>query len=294
MTAAPSDDLARPRRLDKWLADGGAGSHAEIAALLASGRVAVGGVVEHRGSRLVIPAEAGVTIDGAVVEARRPQVYALLHKPAGYLTTLADPKGRRTVAALLPPEWRVGVVGRLDRPTTGALLVTDDGDLNNLLTSPDSHVWKRYRLTVVGELEPGDPRLQQLRDGVVFQGTRSRPARCGVVEGASLPGRDGTRLGVLWLEISEGRFRQVRKMATQVGFKVVRLHREAIGPLPLGDLAEGAWRMLTDAEVEALYAVAGGREAPATRAWAALLAQWEAGALEAVDAGCFARCVKHG
>ncbi|MCA9639952.1 MAG: hypothetical protein KC492_04630, partial [Myxococcales bacterium] len=87
---------------------------------------------------------------------------------------------------------------------------------------------------------------------------------------------------------------QVRKMATQVGFKVVRLHREAIGPLPLGDLAEGAWRMLTDAEVEALYAVAGGREAPATRAWAALLAQWEAGALEAVDAGCFARCVKHG
>ena len=193
------------------------------------------------------------------------------------------------MADLLPSDWLVGVVGRLDKPTTGALLVTDDGDLDFLLTSPTFHVWKRYLLTVVGEPDAGDPRLQRLRDGVLISGEATEPARCGIVEGVAWPGRDGTRLSQLCLEIREGRFRQVRRMANHVGFKLVRLHRVAIGPVELGDLAEGRWRELDADEVEGLYDAAGGREAPVRRARAALWRRLEAGELDVRDAALVER-----
>ncbi|MBI5611075.1 MAG: rRNA pseudouridine synthase [Deltaproteobacteria bacterium] len=214
-----------------------------------------------------------------------------MHKPRGVLTTLADPNDRRCVAALLPQDWRgrVGVVGRLDKPTTGALLVTDDGDLNNLLTAPASHVWKRYILTVVGEPDELDPRLERLRQGVAISGVRTKPARCGVVAGTGrADGGDG-RLSEVWIEIAEGRFHQVRRMANQVQLKFVHLHRAAIGPLELGALAPGEWRSLRADEVDDLYTAAGGRDAPIVGARTALRRHLDAGELDPIDAALVRR-----
>lgn len=279
-------DLATPRRLDKYLADARVGSRSQIEAWAAAGAVAVGGVTTTSLSRLVDPCRDRVELLGQQARLTPPTRYALLHKPHGIVTTLVDPADARSVAALLPPGWfgRVGVIGRLDQPTTGALLVTDDGDLNHLLTEPGCQVWKRYLLTIVGEPADDDPRLAQLRTGVTLSGEVTLPARCGVVPGSGRPGRDDARLCELWIEVCEGRFRQVRRMAGQVGLKVVRLHRDAIGPLPLGDLPPGAWRPLLQTEIDALYAAAGGRDAPVQGAQEALHRRWRAGALDPADA----------
>ncbi len=284
-------DLDTPRRLDKYLADARVGSRSQIEAWAADGAIAVNGVETRALTRLVDPGQDLVALHRQQARLTPPTRYALLHKPHGVLTTLVDVHDRRSVAALLPPGWfgRVGVVGRLDQPTTGALLITDDGDLNHLLTDPGCQVWKRYLLTIVGEPDDDDPRLATLRAGVTLSGERTRPARCHVVPGSGRPGRGDARLSELRVEVCEGRFRQVRRMAGQVGLKLVRLHREAIGPLPLGDLAVGSYRLLLPAEVDALYAAAGGRDAPAAGARAALRRRWRQGELSAEDAAIVER-----
>ncbi len=281
--------LPIPRRLDKFLADARVGSRADIEALIAAGSVRVNGAACASGRRILDPLRDEVRVAGARVALTAPRVYALLHKPAGVVTTLSDPKGKRCVAELLPAHWQVGVVGRLDKPTTGALLVTDDGDLSHLLTSPEFHVWKRYVMTVVGVPDDADPRLAQLRAGVALGPDTTLPARCGLVPGSQRPGRGQTTLSDVWLELREGRFRQVRRMASQVGLKLARLHRAAIGPLALGALQEGAWRPLEAAEVDALYAAAGGRDAPLRGARRALRERLESGALSPDEAAIVRR-----
>ncbi len=284
-------DLQLPRRLDKFLADAGIGSKSQIEQIAAAGAVTRNGGVYMDLHRIVDPQRDQAEVAGVAAQLVAPSIYALLHKPKGVLTTLSDPNDRRCVAALLPGEWRgrVGVVGRLDRPTTGALLVTNDGDLNNLLTDPATHVWKRYILTVVGEPDERDPRLERIRQGIELSGVRTKPARCGVVAETGRTDGDGGRLREVWIEISEGRFHQVRRMANQVQLKFVHLHRAAIGPLELGDLAPGQWRPLRADEVDALYAAAGGRDVPKVRAQAALRRRLDAGELDAQDAALVRR-----
>ena len=273
-------DLNLPRRLDKFLADARLGTRSELYALAARGAVRVNGEPRPL-AELVDPQTDRVEVDGVVVALRAPEVYALVHKPRGILTTLSDPRGRACIAALLPPDWlgQVGPVGRLDRDTTGALLVTDDGDLNHLLTHPDHHVWKRYLLTVLGEVGEDDPRLAEMRSGVALGQELTRPALCGVVTGSSRQSRTHP-LTDLWMELREGKHRQVRRMASKVGLRVIQLHREAIGPVSLGALASGARRSLEMSEVDALYEAAGGREAPRQGARRALLRRLSAGELE--------------
>jgi 23S rRNA pseudouridine2605 synthase len=278
-------DLLLPRRLDKFLADARIGSRVHIEALAQAGAIRFNGVVERTLQRLVDPLRDAVDVHERRAIIRPPRVYALLNKPSGVVTTLSDPRGRPCIAACIPPEWhgRVGVVGRLDKPTTGALLVTDDGDLSHLLTDPAFHVWKRYLLTVRGELSDADPRLAELRAGVEIGGKKTRPGRCGVVSGSGRPGRGDARLSDVWLEISEGRFRQVRRMANLVKLRLTRLHRVAIGPLGLEGLETGKWRQLIPAEIEALYGAAGGRNAPSAGAKRALIRRLAAGELEPAD-----------
>jgi len=272
-----------PRRLDKFLADARIGSRGHIEALAARGAIRLNGVPAHNLRRLGDPVHDVIEADGRLARITPPSVYALLHKPRGVVTTLAEPRGKRCVAELLPAPWlgRVGVVGRLDKPTTGALLITDDGDLSHLLTDPGFHVWKGYVLTVVGHPAEDDPRLTRLREGVALGGATSRPARCGVVPDSARPGRGDTTLTDLWIELREGRYRQVRRMASGVGFKLTALHRTAIGPLQLGDLEVGRWRSLEQAEIEALYGAAGGRGAPEAGARRALIRRMARGELDA-------------
>jgi 23S rRNA pseudouridine2605 synthase len=174
-------------------------------------------------------------------------VYYLLHKPAGVMTTVSDPEGRPTVVDLVPSTTRVFPVGRLDSDTAGLLVLTNDGELANLLTHPRHGVAKTYLAEVVGA--PSRGAIRALREGVALDDGRTAPAQARVV--ATRP-----NAAAVELTIHEGRNRQVRRMLDAVGHPVVRLVRTRIGPLHDDRLAPGAWRPLSSDEVRSLYETA--------------------------------------
>ena len=229
-------------RLAKYLAHAGVASRRTAERLIADGRVTVGG------DRVTDPARdvdegSAVAVDGEPVAPEGRVVYAL-NKPAGVVSTARDTHGRPTVVELVPPERRLYPVGRLDADTTGLILLTNDGELANLLTHPRYEVPKTY----VVRVEPapvGEPALRKLREGVELDDGRSAPA-----------GVRQRRPGVLELTLREGRKRQVRRMCEAAGHRVLELERVAFGPLRLGDLAPGKHRRLSAAEVERLRAAA--------------------------------------
>ncbi|HBL86687.1 MAG TPA: 16S rRNA pseudouridine(516) synthase, partial [Alcanivorax sp.] len=185
----------------------------------------------------VAPGEC-VRLDGAVLTLPGER-YLMLHKPAGRVCALED--ALPTVIDLIPAEQRRGlrIVGRLDRDTTGLLLLTTDGQWAHRLMSPRHHCAKRYRVTTAEPLD--DTQLTRLRDGVVLH---DDPAPTRPAEARALSDTE------LLLTISEGRYHQVKRMLAAVGNRVVALHREAVGHIELDpDLPAGAWRPLTDAEI---------------------------------------------
>jgi len=169
--------------------------------------------------------------------------YLALNKPIGVVSTASDPEGRRTVVELVDHPSRIFPVGRLDSDSEGLLLLTDDGDLAMRLTHPRYGVEKEYRALVRGSVD--SIVLDELSAGLLLDGRPTAPARFEVAERDAV----GTWLRVT---IHEGRNRQIRRMAEAVGLEVVRLVRVRIGPLRLGRLPTGAWRLLTAAEVDAL------------------------------------------
>ncbi len=184
-----------------------------------------------------------------IAEASRPHVYLALHKPAGYVTTRNDELGRKTVYDLLPPEYSgcwLFPVGRLDKDSEGLLLMTDDGEWANLLTDPEFHVEKTYRVKLDGKPLPAE--LERFRTGVMLDATVTLPAR------VKAEGR-----GWYLVVLTEGRNRQIRRMFHELGYKVKRLVRLAIGPLELGDLPAGNSLGLGTEWVERLRASAGGK-----------------------------------
>ena len=226
-------------RLAKLLAHAGVASRRAAEGLIAAGRVTVEGEVVTDPARDVDEG-AAVAVDGEPVRAERRVVYAV-NKPRGVVSTARDTHGRPTVVELVPGESRrLYPVGRLDADTTGLLLLTNDGELANLLTHPRYEVEKVYRARV----QP--PRLsaaalRALREGVALDDGPARAAR--VRQVAS---------GVVELALAEGRKRQVRRMLAAVGHRVVELERVRFGPLALAGLAPGAHRRLTAPEVERL------------------------------------------
>ena len=224
-------------RVQKVLARAGYGSRRAAETLVADGRVTIDGVVARLGDR-VAPG-AAVCVDGVPVPTEPDRVYYLLHKPAGVMTTVSDPEGRPTVVDLVPSTTRVFPVGRLDSDTAGLLVLTNDGELANLLTHPSRGVEKEYLVHVRGALGPGD--VRRLRDGVELDDGPTAPAE------ASQP-----EPGLLRITIHEGRNRQIRRMCDAVGHPVLRLVRVRIGPLRDQRLAPGAWRALEAEEVRAL------------------------------------------
>jgi 23S rRNA pseudouridine2605 synthase len=220
--------------------------------LIADGRVEVGGELATLGRR-VDPQRDRITVDGVPVVVAADVVHWLLNKPAGYVTTAHDPHGRATVLDLVPGTPRVFPVGRLDLDTEGLLVMTNDGELANLLAHPRHGVEKEYLAHVEGTPSPGA--LRRLREGVDLDDGRTQPARVQVVQ------RHGAG-AALSITIHEGRKRQVRRMLDAVGHPVTRLVRVRIGPVTDRRLGPGEWRVLRPDEVRALYAAALGRGSP--------------------------------
>ena len=261
------EDGLYPMRLQRFLARAGVASRRGSERLMTAGRVRVNGaVVTELGSK-VDPVSDVVTVDGVVCSISERPRHLMLYKPAGFLTTMSDPRGRPTVAELVPVADAPGLypVGRLDLDTTGLLLFTTNGDLGQALLHPSRHVTKHYVALVSGT--PDERDLERLRRGVELEneGTAA-PARAELlsprdplfkVVAPHGPGRTGAgeRNAVVGLTIHEGRKHQVKKMMQAVGHKVLRLHRDAFGPLRLTGLQEGAWRDLTEAEAEGLEAL---------------------------------------
>ena len=215
-------------------------------ALIREGRVTVNGEVAALGVR-VDPLRDAVAVDGRPVSLASTRVI-MLHKPAGIVTTRKDPYARDTVMSLAPSVPGLHPVGRLDKNTTGLLLLTNDGDLTFALTHPRHLVRKTYRAWVRGV--PSNEALGKLRAGMLLDDGPTAPAlarRLRVLGGRTL----------VELTIHEGRKRQVRRMLEAVGATVISLARTRVGPLALGELPEGKWRDLREEERAALYAAAG-------------------------------------
>jgi 23S rRNA pseudouridine2605 synthase len=228
-------------RLNAFLARAGVASRRRADELIRAGRVTVNG--ETGQLNTVVGRRDVVEVDGERVE-RQPLAYVLLNKPSGVVTTASDPQGRRTVVDLVPPEPRVVPVGRLDVDTTGALLLTNDGDLAHRLAHPRYGVPKVYEAEVHGS--PSPEALARLRDGIELDDGRTAPA--GV-----------RRLGPSRVELTlhEGRKHQVKRMCEAVGHPVRRLHRVRYAELDVDGLEPGQWRELTPGEVAALKAAVG-------------------------------------
>jgi 23S rRNA pseudouridine2605 synthase len=246
-------ELHDGERLQKVLARVGLGSRRACEELIAQGRVRVDGAVADLGRR-VDPATARVEVDGIPLGVAPGLVHYLLHKPAGVVTTASDPQGRPTVVELVPDEPRVFPVGRLDQDTEGLLVLTNDGDLAQLLTHPRFGVEKEYLAHVEGE--PSRRAVRKLREGIELEDGLTAPAQANLVAP-----------GLIRLTIHEGRNRQVRRMCEAIGHPVQRLVRVRIGPIADRRLKSGTWRDLTPDEVRSLAtAAAADPSPPATRA----------------------------
>ena len=227
-------------RLNAYLARAGVASRRRADELIRAGRVRVNG--EPGELNTAVGKHDVVDVDGERVERQR-LTYVLLHKPAGVVTTASDPQGRRTVVELVPAEPRVVPVGRLDVDTTGALLLTNDGDLAHRLAHPRYGVPKVYEADVEGS--PSPDALARLRDGIELEDGLTAPAIVRIVT-------RGTRASRLELTLHEGRKHQVKRMCEAVGHPVRQLHRVRYAELELTGLKPAEWRELTASEVAAL------------------------------------------
>ena len=235
-------------RLVKFLAHAGVASRRAAERLIADGRVTVGGEVVTNPATDVDDSSR-VAVDGSSVAPEPREVHAL-NKPAGVVSTAKDTHGRPTVVGLVRSRRRLYPVGRLDAETTGLILLTNDGELADLLTHPRYGVEKVYRAKVQPRRVSARA-LQALREGVELDDGRTAPAKARQVAP-----------GLLEITLREGRKRQVRRLIEAVGHRVVELERVAFGPLGLRGLAIGKSRLLKTAEVERLRRAAGRNAAP--------------------------------
>ena len=228
------------QRLQKLMAAAGLCSRRKAEIWLQDGRVCVDGQVAHLGDQ-ADPDQQLIVVDGRRLELRKDPRVLLVNKPVGVISTCHDPRGRRTVLDLLPPDLRQGLhpVGRLDADSRGALLLTDQGDLTLQLTHPRYDHTKTYRVWIEGL--PATDTLDRWRQGLVLDGSRTRPADIQLLQ------RRPQRC-VLEVVLMEGRNRQIRRVAAHLGHPVIDLQRVAIAHLRLASLEEGRWRWLNRGE----------------------------------------------
>ena len=240
-------------RLQKILSQAGVASRRQAEQIIVEGRVTVNGaVVTELGSKADLATDH-IKVDGRLIHAPKRQVYVALNKPNNTVTTVSDPQGRTTVMELLRGlRERVYPVGRLDYHSEGLLLLTNDGELANGITSAGSHIPKTYLVKANGTLSSDQE--EHFRRGVPISGRRTRPAGLKIAREAENP----------WYEVTlhEGRNQQIRLMFKHFGLLVEKLRRVRIGPVELGPLKPGQFRYLTDEEVRRLKRMTARRTEP--------------------------------
>ncbi|APB35271.1 pseudouridine synthase [Gloeomargarita lithophora Alchichica-D10] len=235
-------------RLQKILAQRGVAARRQAEDLIRRGQVRVNGSLAQLGQKCN-PQVDEITIRGQPLPPAPALFYYLLHKPLGVVSTCADPQGRPTVRDFLPPACPpLHPVGRLDCDSSGALLLTNDGELTLALTHPRHPVWKTYRVWVKGQPTAVD--LSQWRRGMDLDGQPTLPAQVRILQKTA-------HQTLLEIHLREGRNRQIRRVAAQLGYPVLRLHRQAIGEIQLGALPLGHLRPLTPPEQAFCQAVRG-------------------------------------
>ena len=230
-------------RLQKYLSMCAVASRRKAEELIAQGKVKVNGKVAQIGDK-VSPRPDTVTVSGKKITAGRKNIYIMLNKPRGFITTMDDEMGRKCVAELVSDVGaRVYPVGRLDKDSEGLLLMTNDGEFANLMTHPSKHIPKIYRVTVRPNVT--EEMLTAFSTGMKIDGRITAPADARIIE------KQENRV-VLEIVLYEGRNRQIRKMCESLGLEVARLKRTSMGSLKLGMLHPGKWRELTEDEVHKL------------------------------------------
>lgn len=232
-------------RLQKYLANCGVASRRKCEELILQGKVTVNGEVVKELGRKITPNIDEVKFEGKLVQNNKNVIYILLNKPIGYVTTAKDQFNRETVLDLIKVQERIVPVGRLDMYTSGALILTNDGEFVYKVTHPKHEITKTYTVTLKGKIEEGA--VEKLRQGVEIEDYTTRPAKVRI-----LKIDEEKNLSRLEITIHEGRNRQVRKMCEAVGSRVLALHRSKIGDIGVKDLKIGNWRYLKDYEVKRL------------------------------------------
>ena len=231
-------------RLQKYLAEAGIASRRKCEEYIEQGRVKVNNKIATLGIK-VNPNVDEVIFDNKKIENKEELVYILLNKPIGYVTTSKDQFSRDSVLDLVKVKQRIVPVGRLDMYTSGALLLSNDGDFVYKITHPKHEIDKTYTVTVKGIVT--DEEVEQLRNGVEIEDYITKPAKVKILKKDIE--KDMSRLEIT---IHEGKNRQVRKMCEAIGKKVQALHRSKIGNIAVKDLKIGTWRYLTKKEIEYL------------------------------------------
>jgi len=230
-------------RLNRYLAQGGHCSRRRADELILAGQVSINGqVVAELGVQVKVGVDE-VRAEGHPVHPQERQVVLLLNKPKGVITTAKDTHGRRTVLDLVQLDQRVVPVGRLDQDSSGALLLTNDGELMHLLLHPSGHVPKEYILLLDRDLSPEE--ITRLSSGVKLDGRRTKSCELERI------GRPGSRPRYRMV-LTEGRNRQIRRMLAGIGVTVERLHRRSIAGISVEELEPGEWRLLLRKEVDRL------------------------------------------
>lgn len=251
-------------RLNKFLAESGIASRRGADDLITEGAVTVNGKRVYELGIKVNLKEDRVVVNGKPVRPDNRKIYILFNKPKGVMTTMEDPEGRPCIAEYFTNlEQRVYPVGRLDYDSEGLLLMTNDGEFAQRVTHPKHEVFKTYLVKVNGQ--PTEEHLRKLRTGVTIIG-----GRVAAREVERLRGTASDKYDWFKIVIGEGKNRQIRRMFEKIGFDVMKLQRIAIGRLKMGGLARGEWAMLTEEEVEKIFAADAdsfeGRNRPQPRA----------------------------
>lgn len=230
-------------RLQKYLADGGVASRRKAEELIVMGLVKVNGkVVTELGTKINTDRDT-VEFGGEIVKIKKKKLYILLNKPAGYISSSKDQFNNVSVLKLVDIKERIFPVGRLDKDTTGALILTNDGEFSYCLTHPKKEVNKVYIAEIIGVPTPEE--MRTFMKGVYVDGKKTSPAKIRIL-------KETKKNSVVEIIIHEGRNRQVKKMCEEIGHKVLSLHRQAIGAVNVEGLKEGKWRYLTSDEVAKL------------------------------------------
>ncbi len=231
-------------RLQKYLASCGVASRRKCEELILNGKIEVNGSTVFELGTKVNPDKDEVKYNGKVVKLEDEKIYILLNKPIGYVTTAKEQFGRDMVLDLVKVNKRIVPVGRLDMYTSGALILTNDGDFVNKLTHPSHEIDKTYNVTLKGIVSKEE--IEKLQNGVeIDDGYVTKPAKVKI-----LKIDEEKKISRIQITIHEGKNRQVRKMCEAVGKRVLALHRCKIGTLDVKDLKLGEWRYLSKKEVE--------------------------------------------